>query len=488
MKLSDSSKIIARIAGLHDQYKDEIVYYNYPGLLFYLSPSFTWLSTQLQKYYGAAIPFFKFYFKEGNCFFEHPSYLGPGELIMNQLRKDGLGWVKKSKKKIKEAEQFAGEWLNNNQVAQGKTLPDYIKLLQESNKVYLKTHIPFQIAVHIDRHLKKQLSEIFQESKLKWEDISELCIPKGKSAIILHDKEVASFREWCRVQGILLNIGSYKKNINNPSFMKQLKKCYIKGYFLHAGFGGVNLWAIKDEYEAVCKNSKLQKEIMPATAHALTHEQRKWVTISRYFVELRERKKILQSHFYFYQAQILEEIAKIISISRTKLEYLCIEQFNEKFLNSTNVRKTIAEQKLGYFIYWEPAKGFNIQTGEEAIKTHKAIYGNKEAPKEIELKGISACKGKATGHVKIVLNPRQGLDFNEGDILITGMTSPDFVLLMNKAAAIVTELGGITCHAAIVAREMGKPCIISTKIATKVFKDGDLVEVDADKGIVRKLS
>lgn len=68
------------------------------------------------------------------------------------------------------------------------------------------------------------------------------------------------------------------------------------------------------------------------------------------------------------------------------------------------------------------------------------------------------------------------------------MTTPDFVPAMQRAAAIVTDEGGILCHAAIIAREMRKPCVIGTKIATRVFKDGDLIEVDADKGIVRKLT
>ena len=67
------------------------------------------------------------------------------------------------------------------------------------------------------------------------------------------------------------------------------------------------------------------------------------------------------------------------------------------------------------------------------------------------------------------------------------MTTPDFVPAMKKAAAIVTEQGGITSHAAIVSRELGVPCVIGTKIATRVLKDGDLVEVDANKGIVRKV-
>lgn len=75
----------------------------------------------------------------------------------------------------------------------------------------------------------------------------------------------------------------------------------------------------------------------------------------------------------------------------------------------------------------------------------------------------------------------------KGDILIAHMTNPDLVTGMKIAGAIVTETGGITCHASIVSRELGKPCIIGTKIATRIFKDGDLVEVDANKGIVKKL-
>ena len=72
-----------------------------------------------------------------------------------------------------------------------------------------------------------------------------------------------------------------------------------------------------------------------------------------------------------------------------------------------------------------------------------------------------------------------------GDIIVTTMTTPDYLMAMKMAAAIVTEEGGLTSHAAIIARELGIPCIIGTKIATQVFKNGDMVEVDAEKGVVR---
>ncbi len=74
-----------------------------------------------------------------------------------------------------------------------------------------------------------------------------------------------------------------------------------------------------------------------------------------------------------------------------------------------------------------------------------------------------------------------------GDILICPMTLPDYLPAMKKAKAIVTDEGGLTSHAAIIARELGKVCIVGTKEATRTFKTGDLVEVDANKGVIRML-
>jgi pyruvate,water dikinase len=89
--------------------------------------------------------------------------------------------------------------------------------------------------------------------------------------------------------------------------------------------------------------------------------------------------------------------------------------------------------------------------------------------------------------VKIVKNIRAAQETKDGDIIVSPMTTPDFLSAMKKAAAFVTDEGSVLCHAAIVAREMKKPCVIGTKIATRVFKDGDMVEVDAEKGIVKKI-
>jgi phosphohistidine swiveling domain-containing protein len=105
----------------------------------------------------------------------------------------------------------------------------------------------------------------------------------------------------------------------------------------------------------------------------------------------------------------------------------------------------------------------------------------------MELKGQAAYLGNAKGIARIVKNRKQVEKVKTGDILVSPMTTPDFISAMKKAAAFVTDEGGIVCHAAIVARELKKPCIVGTKIATRVLKDGDMVEVDADRGIVKIL-
>jgi pyruvate, water dikinase len=93
--------------------------------------------------------------------------------------------------------------------------------------------------------------------------------------------------------------------------------------------------------------------------------------------------------------------------------------------------------------------------------------------------------GKVSATVKIV-NVASDMDkMKLGDIIVSVATTPEIVKAMKKASAFITDEGGITCHAAIVARELKKPCIIGTKIATKVLKDGDLVEVDANRGEVK---
>lgn len=100
------------------------------------------------------------------------------------------------------------------------------------------------------------------------------------------------------------------------------------------------------------------------------------------------------------------------------------------------------------------------------------------------LRGIGASPGAASGKVRIVKDKRDVLRIQSGDIIVTTTTTPDLVPSMSKSSAIITDLGGRTCHAAIVSREMGIPAIVGTQQATKILKEGQEVTVDAYSGTV----
>jgi pyruvate, water dikinase len=150
--------------------------------------------------------------------------------------------------------------------------------------------------------------------------------------------------------------------------------------------------------------------------------------------------------------------------------------------------KARSEGKL--FIYQNIENKETVAFVSDVQKVISEIEGQIDATgiRASEIKGVVAYKGKVQGRVKIVLSwDGKDADFDTGDILVAPSTSPNLIYLMEKAAAFITNEGGSMSHAAIISREMKKPCIVGTKIATKVLKDGDMVEVDAEKGIVKIL-
>lgn len=139
-------------------------------------------------------------------------------------------------------------------------------------------------------------------------------------------------------------------------------------------------------------------------------------------------------------------------------------------------------------IEWGIEKGniFMLQARPITTLDKKKGETSKESEElgEIILKGIGASPGLASGKVKIIYDIKEIDKIEEGDILVTKMTTPDMVPAMKKASAIVTDDGGLTCHAAIISRELGTPCVVGTQRATEILKDNMVVTVDGEKGIV----
>ncbi len=124
-------------------------------------------------------------------------------------------------------------------------------------------------------------------------------------------------------------------------------------------------------------------------------------------------------------------------------------------------------------------------TFEEFCKGHEWENPETSDPRSTEVQGMIAFPGSVAGKVVIIRCGKDCRLVEEGDILVTTMTNITWLPAMVRCAAIVTDEGGITCHAAITARELEKPCITGTKNATSLFKNGDVIEIDGATGIVK---
>jgi phosphohistidine swiveling domain-containing protein len=199
-------------------------------------------------------------------------------------------------------------------------------------------------------------------------------------------------------------------------------------------------------------------------------------------LKLREKTEKYSSR----RDQVLINNLKIIYPEVEDLvKYLSIDEIRRGKITEELISKL--KERADGFIYYRD----NIYQGklyEEFFENNKIKLDDQVLDKDInKITGSVGFRGVAKGFVRLIFAEKDLNNFKEGEILVSPMTRPEFLSVMQKALAFVTDEGGITCHAAIIAREMKKPCIISTKIATQVLKDGDLVEVDADNGVVRIL-
>jgi len=167
--------------------------------------------------------------------------------------------------------------------------------------------------------------------------------------------------------------------------------------------------------------------------------------------------------------------------------FILPEEFWNEKLGTDELKEKINKRKKGFVIYKEKFLVGSVDKilSDLGIRLEEGGDIKNDAK---EIKGQAAQVGKAKGKVKVVLLLEELEKVEDGDILVATMTMPKYLPAMKKAAAFVTDEGGVTCHAAIIAREMKKPCVIDTKIATQVLKDGMEVEVDADNGVVKLIN
>ncbi|MDD4902394.1 MAG: PEP-utilizing enzyme [Patescibacteria group bacterium] len=203
--------------------------------------------------------------------------------------------------------------------------------------------------------------------------------------------------------------------------------------------------------------------------------------------EWHEKAEVESSAAWDALMPFFEKLGRKHKTSPAELMFYLPKEFFKFLQEGKKVGEKILQERKKHYVLWLQNGRMKFYLGKQARQVEmEQVPPEKIAPVK-EIKGMVACRGKATGKVRVVNTKAQMERMQAGEILVSIMTTPRLLAATKKASAIITDEGGITCHAAIISREFKIPCIIGTKNASKILKDGDFVEVDADSGIVKIL-
>lgn len=229
------------------------------------------------------------------------------------------------------------------------------------------------------------------------------------------------------------------------------------------------------------RRDALLKRLKPDRLH------RALLKLTPVVVWAKPRRKDYQSKTYWHMEFFYQEIARRYGYTLQQVRSASVRQIHS-LLDGQRIAPSTFDRQRREHVTYNDDRGVHILTGASAVRFAQSSFREEThvASAAGTLTGTVAFQGNAIGTVRIINSPDDMKKMRRGDILISFATTPSIVPAMKKAAAIVTDEGGLTCHAAIVSRELKIPCVVGTKVATTTLKDGDTVEVDATRGIIRK--
>ena len=238
------------------------------------------------------------------------------------------------------------------------------------------------------------------------------------------------------------------------------------------------------------EKTKDEQRELETTLH-FTDEQKHVFSVAIQFMYLKGLRMEVLFSIYAGWNKVLEEMAKRFHVDIGLLYNASIQELCAWLHETEKIDEEVLKERKKYCVWI--AKTENTQeilTGDKAKEFLQNISYKEDDNLEdvLVIHGTVASPGYAQGTVKIVNRVEEINKIEEGDIMVAVATHPALLPAMKRAVAFVTDSGGITSHAAIVAREMKKPCIIGARVATKVLKDGDRIELDTKKGDIRKIT
>lgn len=359
-----------------------------------------------------------------------------------------------------------------------KELTDLIK---KSYKLYwdLLSSSIFSEAVYDDL-----IKELYKKVGGREDDLTEfvekVALLSFESISLRFDRQLLDFFSTEDVKNTIWVFSDYNDAVDEAGFNQKIKD-YIEEK------GGLNKikTSIKKTEQDILNNLKIQEPYY----QKLPHELKKlfdFIQISMKYRDVRKKElqKVITLISYsakaiFYKNNLLKEL----------VTYSYYKDYFENMYKNPGYIDELEKRKNSVVYMDNPDTGaiFEYSDPDKAINSVYSFLDISNANNK-EIKGSPACKGVVKGRVRIILSESDFGKFQNGDILVTSMTRPEFVPLMKKSSAVITDEGGVTCHAAIISRELNIPCIIGTNAGTRLLKDGDMVEVNANEGIVRIIS
>jgi phosphohistidine swiveling domain-containing protein len=355
-------------------------------------------------------------------------------------------------------------------------LVDYIKNMKELMNDLVNPWVFFLL---LEKPLTERIKEICQENEFNYKEIAGSILPSRKPFMIKQIEEAQTlYQKIANLKIKELNLKFFEENYPDltteiKEHVKRFEFCGIhhfvgEPYSIEKFFQDFRL-VEKDEPEKTTIPQELNWHIqlMSLTAFARTH-----MAETSGYVQHQIRPKLLEADH-------------VLGLNAGEHVWLTADELIAALESPESFQKSVEErkEKVGSFI--ENGKEI-VVSGKEVDQLLDQLLEKEEV--NFPLTGTVASKGLVTGPAKLVIKPEDVHKVNAGDILVAPETTPDFISGMKKAAGIITCRGGITSHAAIVSREFKIPCVVGVNGATTAIKDNDLIELDAEKGIIKKIN
>jgi len=425
------------------------------------------------------------------------------EKLLDNHKKDSdyvSNLIIQSEEQYAEIEKFLTELRKQNkkEMSDEELINKLAKLLDYYILPAAIPHIVEGFSLNSDIEIKNILHTLLVEKGREKEfakTVTKLTMPIEKSFLAKAEKDLESIKE------LLFNVDEEKQSDleflknNQQEIYSKIKKHSEDYYWINASYAEAPenseekvLKQVIQKFKEKAKHESSIDKIKPEEKKEIINDLEidgrllTLIQLSEILTTWQDNRKKMILKCVTNVDNLLKELSTRINIPQEDLRYLTYEEITSEKIK-TITKETLQARKKGCIYVYTPEQKYTFYN--EDFNYFNNLLNEKENHEQIkEIPGLCASIGRAIGRVKICKSLDSINEFEEGEILVTSMTRPEYLPAMKKAAAIVTDEGGITCHAAIISREIGKPCLIATKNATKILKDGDLVEVKANHGMI----